>query len=680
MRKSFFLSPSTLFFFVFAFAYLTINAQNEVPPHYYDQALGKSGVELQSALHQVIQNGHRRCSWSNLTYYYKFTDLNPQNTSQILDIYGNCSFAFNQTGCTSNVICDCYEKEHIFCQSWYGYDDQVPIKTDLHHVIPADRVIQGQKRNDNAFCTVGNANDVFENGSQYGEADFFCFDDDMSSVSMAYEPADEYKGDIARSLFYIATRYYGDDASWPTNKPMSIGAQLRPWAIKMLLQWHHSDPVSEREINRNNVIYNGIPDSAYSYPTSNGVVFDTLRSQGNRNPFIDFPELADLIWSNDSSTQTFQYDAIPMHRPAVVQYSYDNQNTLTVAFNRNLDELTVIPVNFHLDYDEVVEARLTDAQTVVLQLASALSEETHYLTVRNCRSEQGVFMNDTVIELFASEGDGRLLAAWSFDGETFPANKVFPATCGDASADAMLYFNGDYASVPPLGLTFSTTQNESVHDPCPVGAPAQSLQVKLQSGSSASNISHAAFVVKISQTHYTNWQIAYDLRGTSTAAKRDSIQWSVDGENYTTVAVSRVSEFGRFVHYSFNFPNVSELQNAENIFLRVAIDSANSANGTACFDNICIYASESTDIGDFHFTQLPSVKIYPNPARTAFFAEAENMQQIELYSPLGQLVGKISNIHSSSQKMDVSHLTPGIYLLRIVFADGRKVTRKIQKL
>ena len=87
---------------------------------------------------------------------------------------------------------------------------------------------------------------------------------------------------------------------------MSIGAQLRPWAIKMLLQWHHSDLVSEREIIRNNVIYNGIPDSAYSYPTSNGVVFDTLRSQGNRNPFIDFPELADLIWSNDSSTQTFQ--------------------------------------------------------------------------------------------------------------------------------------------------------------------------------------------------------------------------------------------------------------------------------------------------------------------------------------------------------------------------------------
>ena len=60
MRKSFFLLPSTLFFFALVFAFFAINAQNEIPPHYYDQALGKSGAELQSALHQIIQKINQR--------------------------------------------------------------------------------------------------------------------------------------------------------------------------------------------------------------------------------------------------------------------------------------------------------------------------------------------------------------------------------------------------------------------------------------------------------------------------------------------------------------------------------------------------------------------------------------------------------------------------------------------
>jgi hypothetical protein len=90
----------------------------------------------------------------------------------------------------------------------------------------------------------------------------------------AFEPLDSFKGDIARTYFYMTTRYYSEDADWQTWE-MAAKAELSQWAINMLLDWHHKDPVSKKEIDRNNAIY---------------------AAQNNRNPFIDIPQFADCIW------------------------------------------------------------------------------------------------------------------------------------------------------------------------------------------------------------------------------------------------------------------------------------------------------------------------------------------------------------------------------------------------
>jgi len=73
----------------------------------------------------------------------------------------------------------------------------------------------------------------------------------------------------------METRYYNEDAGW-AGSPMTNGAQLLPWAQAMMLQWHLMDPVSQKEINRNDSIYKNI--------------------QHNRNPFVDHPEYAGLVW------------------------------------------------------------------------------------------------------------------------------------------------------------------------------------------------------------------------------------------------------------------------------------------------------------------------------------------------------------------------------------------------
>ena len=96
-----------------------------------------------------------------------------------------------------------------------------------------------------------------------------------------FEPADEYKGDFARSYLYISTVYQDFDHLW--NSPMMDNNKYpvwKEWAIDLLLKWNEQDPVSEKEKLRNETIYS---------------------IQGNRNPFIDYPEIADYIWGENKN-------------------------------------------------------------------------------------------------------------------------------------------------------------------------------------------------------------------------------------------------------------------------------------------------------------------------------------------------------------------------------------------
>jgi hypothetical protein len=116
---------------------------------------------------------------------------------------------------------------------------------------------------------VGNTDWISENGSKLGD----CITSGYSGT--VFEPIDEYKGDLARTYFYMSTRYYGEDNGW-AGSGMTNGSQLKSWAMTMMLQWNQLDPVSQKETDRNNAVY--------SY-------------QHNRNPFIDHPEYADDIWA-----------------------------------------------------------------------------------------------------------------------------------------------------------------------------------------------------------------------------------------------------------------------------------------------------------------------------------------------------------------------------------------------
>lgn len=254
-------------FFVFA----------EIPAGYYDDAVGKSGEDLQKSLSTIL-NDATDVGYNGLWNLYKTTDR--RSDGKVWDMYSditNYTFGTDQCG-TYGVEGDCYNREHSVPKSWFS--EQSPMKSDVWHVYPTDGKINGMRSN-NPFGEVGSGASSSKNGfSKWGK----CVTPGYSGT--VFEPNDEYKGDFARTYFYFATRYQNRITNWGSifvsNYPHIID-----WQLNMLLRWHEQDPVSQKELDRNEAVYES--------------------RQGNRNPFIDYPELVDLIFG-DSRNIPFMPD------------------------------------------------------------------------------------------------------------------------------------------------------------------------------------------------------------------------------------------------------------------------------------------------------------------------------------------------------------------------------------
>ena len=266
--KHHFSHRSVLLLLLFA----TANLWAQIPTGYYDNASGKDGDELKTALHNIIKN-HTVVSYGRLLEAFAYTDCKPNGT--IWDIYSNIEYSLSGNCGTYDEEGDCWNREHTWPQSWFN-EKSTP-RSDLFHVYPTDGFVNG-KRSNYPYGEVDNPKYTSGNGSKLGP----CVTSGYSGT--AFEPIDEYKGDIARSYFYMSVRYVGEDSGWGTSA-MTNKSEIKDWAMTMLLRWSDQDPVSQKEIDRNNAVYG---------------------YQGNRNPFIDHPEYARMIW-DPNYTPTSSY-------------------------------------------------------------------------------------------------------------------------------------------------------------------------------------------------------------------------------------------------------------------------------------------------------------------------------------------------------------------------------------
>ena len=241
------------------------------PTNYYNSANGLTGNQLKVALHNIIK-GHTSISYSQLWNAFWSTDN--KGNGVVWDMYsdrpnGNPPYTYylGQDQCGNyNSEGDCYNREHSWPQSWFN--EQTTPRSDLHHIFPTDGFVNGKRAN-YPFGEVRSAIWTSQNGSKLGT----CKTPGYSGT--VFEPINEYKGDFARALMYMSVRYYSEDGSW-SSSDMTNKSEIKKWAIDMLLRWNEQDPVSEKEKERNEVIYNDY--------------------QHNRNPFIDHPEYARMIW------------------------------------------------------------------------------------------------------------------------------------------------------------------------------------------------------------------------------------------------------------------------------------------------------------------------------------------------------------------------------------------------
>ena len=307
---------------IFLFTAVTLSAFNrpvtpaDSLPAYYESIDGTSGKALIDAIQLVAKLGYRTedFRYDSVWLAFKHTDI--RSDGLIWEIYSDCNFEYEKDR-TSNTTqtgeCKGYNREHAMCQSWFGTTSLAGKEmssskknspgSDIFHIYPASYGMNSRRGN-RPYGEVLNATHTSANGTKYGTpvttmsvANSVAgpyVEGKMTLSTNVLEPVDEYKGDIARSYFGTMVKWAGE---WAFNKnengqvifDATIDADthyaadnnygLTDYGLAMLLKWHRQDPVSQKEVDRNNGIQ---------------------LTQGNRNPFIDYPYLVEYIWGERS--------------------------------------------------------------------------------------------------------------------------------------------------------------------------------------------------------------------------------------------------------------------------------------------------------------------------------------------------------------------------------------------
>lgn len=238
------------------------------PLTYYNGIDGLSGTALHDALHARIKN-HTQYDYTTAKQILKQADEDPANPANLILIYTGWSIPKANFATYVDSV-DYWNREHVWAKSHGDFGTDPGAGTDCHHLKPVD-VTVNEQRSYKDFDNGGTA--VFDAGLATG----------CKTDADSWEPRDQDKGDIARMILYMDVRYDGGVNSFGDVEPqLEVVDQVdtypypRHGKLSTLLQWNLQDPPDAFERRRNDVVANW---------------------QNNRNPFIDYPELAEYIWS-----------------------------------------------------------------------------------------------------------------------------------------------------------------------------------------------------------------------------------------------------------------------------------------------------------------------------------------------------------------------------------------------
>ena len=255
--------------FAAVLALTTLQAQ---PLPYYQDAYNESGEDLREALYDIIKV-HTRLTYSSSNTdtwdVLKVSDKDTTNTSNVCLIYAGVSVDGPQEYNNGQG----WNREHVWPRSLGNFGTSQGVGTDVHNLKPADGGLNSLRSNHEYDDLGSTGNAVNYNGSATGNT--------YNGSAGLFEPRDKVKGDLARIILYMDLRYEGagTEPDLVVREALNSGGTTHA-VLSTLLDWHFTDPVDSFELNRNDVIHT---------------------MQGNRNPFIDHPELVHYIYGDSTS-------------------------------------------------------------------------------------------------------------------------------------------------------------------------------------------------------------------------------------------------------------------------------------------------------------------------------------------------------------------------------------------
>ncbi len=619
--------------------FISLNINAQIPSNYYNSATGLTGYALKSELSNIISNGHINRGYSNLYNGYVTTDTDNyyENDGSVLDIYsenpnGNDPYNYthnnNKCGNYSNES-DCYNREHLMPQSWFS--SHSPMKNDINQVYPTDGKVNGRRSN-YPLADVASASWTSQNGSKLGS----CADSGYSGT--VFEPIDEFKGDVARVYFYMATRYENQIGSWE-NANASSDAVLdgssdkvfEDWYLEVLLQWNNQDPVSQKELDRNN--------AAYNY-------------QGNANPFIDHPEWVNAIWGGGTP-------------PPTSTYCSSKGNNVSDEYIQRVKIGTINKVsgsgNGYSDYTNI-STDLTKESTVTITITPKWTGTVY-------KEAYAVWIDYNQDGDFVDTGE----KVWTKTAsKTTPVNGIFTipssATLGNTRIRVSMKYNG----IPSPCETFQYGEVEDY-----------TVNIINNDGNSGGNCKDTTLTI-----NFDNYpaETSWDIKDSS-----GSIVFS--GGNYgsqansSTIIISNCIDTGC---YTFNMKDsygdgmccsygngsYSLTEDATGNVLASGASFTNIDTTNFCIGNT-VNKSFVKDSSNLKNNLSPEISVYPNPSSHSItvFIRDQKMKDFNIVNLFGQTVlkGKLT-----TNKIDISSLQNGVYFVNFM-SNKKQISRKLIK-
>ncbi|WP_394758383.1 endonuclease [Flavobacterium sp.] len=602
----------TLLFSIYSFA--------QIPTGYYSTATG-TGYILKTQLYNKIK-AHTDKGYTGLWTTYATSDRDNQyeNDNSIIDIYSEnptgvdpYKFTLTTSQCgTYSTEGNCYNREHIVPQSTFG--SSAPMVSDAHHIPPTDGKVNGQRSN-YPHGTVATASWTSLNGSKLGSSSVTGY------TGTVFEPINEFKGDIARMYFYFATRYENTVATYPFEMFNRTSNQVFSTAfLNMLKTWHANDPVSAREIARNNAIYT---------------------RQGNRNPYIDHPEYVNMIWGGGVPTPDTQAPTVPTNLTS----SNSTTTGVTLSWLASSDNIGVSGYDIYMN--SVLKTSVTSLSTSVTGLVAGT---TYSFYVKAKDAAGNVSANSTTLSVTTT-------SATSSITELYFSEYLE----GSSNNKALEIANATGVSKSLTGYVIKKQSN---------GAGAWSTGITL-SGTIANNGKYVIVNSMISSTCYSTTTANLSTTSTDmTYNGNDAIGLFKNGV--------LIDVIGTFNGGTANFAIDQTLRRKATAIVPKATFNITTDWDVLAVDTCTGFGNKMGNEIEIKETTLNvnDFNIYPNPSNGNFsikFANSNENYFLEIYSLIGQKVFEKENANSN---VSVSNLQPGIYLIKIT-KGSESVTKKM---